>query len=822
MDAIQKSGLLATEGIYRAAFPAFRIFVYGKEVSGDVIDVRVNQAGGSQDRAPGTCSFTLANKGDKYILDHNDMIALGTSRDALVKQLFSNYTAALDSGSQILSSAGLDTTVLAAFLQQYSSSPEKYAGITNDIQDIYNQLKMAGKYYQESWEEGKVPGYIKWDVLSVKATQISSNRQKIWDQCQRNKELAKVIFGPSNDDMDQGANNIQYVYQFQEGDCIFHPNDPIRIAFRDPFDPVVWYWMFAGFVDSATENVGVNQESTITITGTDVSKMLRYSYIQLYSVLDRETLTQVFPDLPIPGSASATAFSFTGQIFAGLTIFEVLEFLFFGLDAFKAALLTTTAELVSQLNPEELRTYLIQNAGQSSVDAMKDQSPPALRAEVVKFRNATLTKFANSNVPPVQTPQGVGFKRKDGSFGTHAYFVGDVKDPLDNYGDLITMDSLRTLNDVLHSRVRSSDLQDMVLPDHTVPASASSLYVPEQIITEIGTHPNTYPVGGGRVFYVTPATLGTEIEKGVLDSTANGSCASHSDFKDRLSFLYDLAEAIDFCCYATPKGDMVFEMPFFDFDPWMFDFKNKRPNSTVTQANVTSLLKEIQARQGRTSLTGYNDADIAVMMGLTSEAELLSAGFDLENTSKWHFSYLDHFTIWKHETLNYSNSMNDHGMLTAYRAMRHNVALQPGTDSDASRNYVYVAAPELASILGLRIADSNPWGFTDTDEAARLWAALNLKKANAEARNLSVQILPHFGLMVNRPIYWKQRNYLANIVSVQHAISWFSDCSTTINLNRARGWTGSMNPEKQEQFSHFSTTIDPFNLSQIVFRKKGS
>src|SRR4030042_439392 len=122
MKDYEKAAILATEGIYRAAFPAFRIFIFGQEVSGDVAEVRVNQSGGSQDRSPSTCSFSLVNVSDKYILDHDDMIAISNSRDNLVAYLEQNVDDYKKSSKYLTDSIGQESSVVQEFLRLLSSS----------------------------------------------------------------------------------------------------------------------------------------------------------------------------------------------------------------------------------------------------------------------------------------------------------------------------------------------------------------------------------------------------------------------------------------------------------------------------------------------------------------------------------------------------------------------------------------------------------------------------------------------------------------------------------------------------------------------------
>ena len=71
------------DAVYKAGFPAYKVFIYGEEISADVMSVRINQSGGSLERSPSTVSISLANPMEKYTLTHNDMIYVGRAKVAI-------------------------------------------------------------------------------------------------------------------------------------------------------------------------------------------------------------------------------------------------------------------------------------------------------------------------------------------------------------------------------------------------------------------------------------------------------------------------------------------------------------------------------------------------------------------------------------------------------------------------------------------------------------------------------------------------------------------------------------------------------------------
>ena len=65
----------------RHAFPAYRVFIYGVNVTEDVLQAEVRWNYG---RAPNTCNITLANDLDKYIFTTKDLKALFKNEKKIV------------------------------------------------------------------------------------------------------------------------------------------------------------------------------------------------------------------------------------------------------------------------------------------------------------------------------------------------------------------------------------------------------------------------------------------------------------------------------------------------------------------------------------------------------------------------------------------------------------------------------------------------------------------------------------------------------------------------------------------------------------------
>lgn len=809
---IQSFVTSAQEGVYRAAFPAFRVFIYGQEVSGDVVEVRVNQSGGSMDRSPSTCSISLVNTNDKYIIDHNDMIAIQNGREALINKLSESVTAYYDNYCTLPDDSGVKGDVLSEYMRILSSD-SRFSPLNAEIDDLYQTIKAFQGSDEGRWLARTVPDRVKLSTLSKKSLEIIPNWSKFQDNY-KSDYLYKGIF--------EGSTSAKYVYPLTEGDCIFHPNDPVRVAFRDPFVPQIWYWMFAGFVDGFVEDRGVNQDSIVTINCTDVTKVARYSFFQLDVGATRDpNLAALFPIFE--GVLSTTKWVAYQNLFATFSIYDILEILFFGIDDYSRTLNFMTEQFLKDMDDDEANIYLMNTATKMSIDQIKALTRTE-RDDLVKtyVKGKRTERFAGAELPALATPRGdVRFQRKSIEHGVYALFLGIDKnsngDSLEaSMGEFINNANLKKINDYFQHRVTSEDFSIMGKTSDDKKVSSKNMSM-NDIVSYIGLHQENYPVGGGRVFYVAPSGLAMGTASGILDEmVAGGGGSLHSEYKDRLTFLYDVAEQIQFCFYATPKGDVVFEMPFYDFDPWMFSDNSSFVANTVL-ADVTKLARERLDSWAKGS-TKYTAEEIAEMMELSSNLTMAEEGFSFYDMDD--LDYSSYYIIDKNETYGFSNALSDSGLKTMGRCTPKNVEKQGegGQANDTnSRETQFVVAPELAALLGFRPAsEKSAWTFVTSDEGARVMAAIDLRRSNSEARSLNIQVLPHFGLMVNRPLYWRQRNYVANIVSCQHSIVVNSSCETQVNVNYARGWKGEYHDGgEMEIFRHFGGDL-PFSYVTLL------
>lgn len=883
VNSRQITDLASIDSIYRAAFPAYKVFIYGKEISSDIMSVRVNQSGGSLERTPGTCQITLANQLEKYTITHEDMIYIGAYKTSeiegvSIEEVLRSYSPdafGFEYANPILGGPKFDEqgNLLIDFTSSKIGKPSGFP--TKLPLESLNEL-VARILASSSDEEIKytleASGYQDLDLESANsiANQIVSAKRSLDSSFVSNKEF----FGDNFTESSLGYNikreliedKLQYIqnasptekenpvfnqlegklfnYPMQEGDLIFNLNDPVRIAFRDPFDPRRWYWMFTGFVDSWTESTGSNLDSTITITCTDVTKAARYAITNISPGLVDVNLDSLLSAINSIGNSDVKQIDINAQkeIFEGLSVIEILELIFFGSISAKdavrqAAYYRNVLELSEATDLETLGLIAINTLGVSAEELEKDLYNKSTN-KVVTFEEAQqkLLKYARSSadVDTKQTERfdslrwsgisspapfsiaevssGIPFKRRNTSFGVNYYIYGEAESGVDSSYEAIKVKDFNEWNEILHHRVKKSDLDELSIDGVSLANPAN--YSLEQIIDIIGNDIKTYPVGYGSVYYLTPAGLTEKLGSDMIEKGYGGVDSFHSIFKDRLTMLYDLATELEWRFYATPKGDVVFEHPFYDIGPeQFFETKELESNLTDTNKKIINSYDDIFARAYDGTYSDVEDLTNMVFTLNTENQDLIDFMEEPE------FSYKREFTVGIDEQISFSNTNTDKGIATVSRVKAHLFEGYQGLDVEAARTYVYEPDYSLVPTLGFRLIDEGVKVYiAQAGSGARAYAALKLMQRNSEARSLGLETIPKFGLMVNRPLLWQYRGYYCNIVSCSHSISWNSDITTSINTNQIRAWSGRFDGQGKPKYHHFGANDKPFSWENMIVR----
>ena len=226
---------MTAKGQLRYAFPAYKVYIFGLDVSNDVLDIEINYNTG---KAPNTCKLTLANDLDKYVCTTEDLtILLGPKVKAAAEEKLKGKVA-----SNELTELFIDEAILAA----------------------------------------------------AETIQPETKRRVI-----RNKIVVRIpnVEQPNvNNQLNTGVKTLTasaYRYPIQAEDPIFHANDPIRVFMRHPFDPKRWYHAFCGYLSNFDDNTDENNQKLLTIGAEGPSKILRYARITTNpGIVDMKAIVQ--------------------------------------------------------------------------------------------------------------------------------------------------------------------------------------------------------------------------------------------------------------------------------------------------------------------------------------------------------------------------------------------------------------------------------------------------------------------------------------------------------------------------------------------------
>jgi hypothetical protein len=255
----------------RFAYPKYKVFIYGVDVSNDVTYITtVNNNNG----APNTCTIRLNSPGDRYSLTTEDIAFIHK-----ISKLKIPWLAGSLSDDSWFSGTGSASTK--------EFDPEKYR-ISDDIKAKILLAKL------------RISQSVNTELLKDPAgNPLPSEYYKYYGT-----EIKK--------------------YPTADGMTIFHPMDPVRVFMRDPFNPSRWYHHFAGFVSDLAETINENGMKTITVGCEGPTKLLRYTRVFVNpGVVDAKVVIQ---------ENDFTASSFHSKFLAGLDLPEIIFTLIFGPD----------------------------------------------------------------------------------------------------------------------------------------------------------------------------------------------------------------------------------------------------------------------------------------------------------------------------------------------------------------------------------------------------------------------------------------------------------------------------------------------------------
>ncbi|APU88892.1 hypothetical protein Rctr197k_073 [Virus Rctr197k] len=758
---------MTTEGQLRNFYPALRVFIFGQEVTDDVLSVSVTL---NDSRSPSTAEVVLANKGksasgveveDRYVITEADIMAMAKSVAVDVKlpdvsPILADFSERIEASLASIARADSSASQQLA-IQEGSSLREQQLAYIRSLKDgvvtdtIFDDVRR------------KVRERVARDVIDPVKAQILAT--KVGETVTLNDTNA-VKGGPGTE-LQATLSTFAALrgeglrYPMQVGESIFHSNDPVRIFFRDPRRPLDWYYMFAGFYTDSVDDIDEHNQKTVTIRCEDVLRRFRYARITTSPGLIDINAAATQVDLVVR--------TFFNDDFSNLTLAEFLTTMVFGftgagtldranetgnvVDASTDSLSgTTTIKLINARGETTQATLPKDGAGLWSVD------------------RSILFSLASSATESTST-----------DFGSTAVFTTQVAD-------------LAVYQAVIDHQVRVTDLSSMALKANGVdPISPNSLQKDpvtgevriDEVIKAIGEHPEIYPVDGGRFIMLAPSTLGVGYNLGVLMKGFKGP-ELKTTWKTRLSKIYDVLERIEFSFYATPRGDVIAEMPLHDFDPDAFG------EDAVTYRQLREVLGDARAK------TVFDDGH--------------SAG-----------PFAPSYRISRRDTIKYQRTFSDERVRTLALCSWLNIPLLPEAQSQeaAGQQPAHRLLSSLVPQFGVRaeIAESTVSSFISDQRAAEIYCQFLLNRHNGDARIASIGALPLLRLGPNRPVAFAERSFVATLREVTHQITWGErgDMSMGLKLNYIRGWDGSVDANGKPLFSYLGGyAANPLNYALLL------
>lgn len=268
----------------RNAYPKYKVYIYGVEVTEDVTSVTINMHDGA---APNTCQLTLLNEFDKYMITTQDIMVLNK-----------------------LSNVKLNIPWLNQNLSGPNSSPSAPPN--------GNVPSQGTSDYADLIKSGIFPDIKKQILLSKNKT---VNQQALGPDTR--VDINGIPISTNTNLQGYYGANVKR-YPFADGAPVFHSMDPVRVFERDPFNQKRWYHMFSGFVSDMVDNTDENNTKTLTIVVEDPTKLFRYTRVFLNpGVIDANT--KIAPQ-------DLKAQSFNAHFMSGFNLSEVFFTMFFGPD----------------------------------------------------------------------------------------------------------------------------------------------------------------------------------------------------------------------------------------------------------------------------------------------------------------------------------------------------------------------------------------------------------------------------------------------------------------------------------------------------------
>lgn len=783
--------------------PEFKVFVFGYDVTDYVSRINTNWT--DDGRAPSTCEIALVNDLNRWVITPRNMMHIHSAASrAIVNKGVVEYQAPLLTRSAF---GSFRSGVKPAVVFQ-PELPSVSQGISLD-----DATANVARDFVQNIAQVDLDNEAKNIIMGVKLAEF-----RTFDRNDANTQQEL-----SHSTQSRELRDIRYLYKYIgvhprypvfAGAPVFHTGDPVRVFMRDPYTGL-WYHKFCGFVADWDRSPDIDNKKVLTLYCEDVLRLLKLARTTnnagVFQAPDtdmgQDFIFQNFSDSPVGNLGLTTA----------------IDLMVFGAGV---------------ILPNQLRMLGID---------LKD-------AKRLEFRFAG----AYGAQSTVGRPFGVGafnFSRSlEVALGGSPSSITEQlkKDQLNVQRFQLPLADLPRYQATMDNIVRPSDVVVLRNESSGEPFPTDvALMSQEAVIKEIGERPDKYPVDGGALYKVLPYStvassgIGNALRE-VIDRAVRSGIATQSAYLTRLGVIYEIAETIDFSFYATPRGDLILEMPFYDFDPYDIRSSGATPLPQIATATVgfqvPSISDDDRRRVVRAAADSYTYL-IDPSMGLTALAlervPALALDIPVVQGTREHvldtalrglsesrvpiadplpFQNLggllsslvvstEPYMVRRDEfTAAPTQHFTDENIKTHIRA---GFSITQGTtdtgESPLLELYIHRIAYDLVAAHGLRFEESKPWVYIATEAGAAYMADVVLNKSQAEALTSTLPIKPRMSLGPNRPIevFHEDGNYIATIRSVSHIIDPDGlDSSMTLGVNYTRVWEGgtelARSPESQQ------------------------
>lgn len=765
-------------------FQRFRVFIFGLEVTDDLLSVSFSCADG---RAPSTANITLSNVGReavegqvdprtttfKYVMTAADIANLyeGVDLELLSppEEFFEtrvelrankNRKYRAPAGAtlgQVAQQLGTNVDDLLAVNPAFNTARAKSGRSPGGwlfVQPVREEVPVLNAKQRADLFEARFKAINEQARRNTETYFIDPKKTilqrkfgvtvDISDSNIRQKEDGTIEEDPrvsvediNADQFDlQGAADISNLYSiagraptfpFAANIPVFHTSDPVRIFMNDPARPNEWYFAFAGKVSSWDVQIDSKEDSKLSITVEDVRRELKYGRISVNPGVIDDSAGTVEKDLVIR--------DFQSIPLRDKPLEEKVYTLLFGtdLDAIETVGTGEGLEVTTRFAYNGSDQFTVISKGVANLDY--NRSATFLFGEA--GREADINSVVARKRITLDTSAGA-----QSAFQSYLAYVDTRVRPAH------IRDLYRGSPVVLNRALRAIDVNDI-----------------DAVVKYIGENPQYYPPDGGRLHFLLPSSLGVG---GDIDTFLLGfnDVASKTSFVNRLGLILDILEPLDFTCFVNGIGDIHIELPLRDFDPWDMG------TSTASGAAV------------RRAFNG------TVPVGLQDTFRRLAESADFP-------AFAERYRFRRRDEASHSMRFVDERIKNIMRTHFFATPLDAEQGQFSDVNVAIVKMPALIAAFGPR-AETHPpdfyYGGGDgvARKAAKFWAATALNANNADAFEVTLDTHPpRPGIMPNRTVEVFEHGYVATIRNVEY--SWKPGTSTAemkLNMNSVRQWRG--------------------------------